>query len=117
MSRRRALAALTLVTLTLSPVATARADVDTDTATDTAGTQSCRITGYTADQGRYVSVTSIPHPVTAQRCRDLGGTVTSNLLDATVTPSAEEIAPTVEPGTDVLDDVAVPQSADILTAP
>lgn len=83
MSRRRALAVITLATLALSPVAAARAD------TAPLDAQSCLITGHTADQGPYITVTSIPHPITAQRCRDLGGTVT-DALDVYAVPPVED---------------------------
>ncbi|QEU94268.1 hypothetical protein [Streptomyces kanamyceticus] len=101
MSRRRALAVLTLATLALSPVAAARAD------TAPLDTQSCRITGHTADQGPYITVTSIPHPITAQRCRDLGGTVTS-AMDVYVVPPTEDTV--VD---DTLTDTSLTQDADL----
>ncbi|MGW2230049.1 hypothetical protein [Streptomyces formicae] len=95
MFRRRALAVLTLATLALSPAAAAQADTVPIDAFDP---QSCRITGHTADQGPYITVMSVPHPITAQRCRDLGGTVTS-ALDVAAVPLDEDVTLTAEPET------------------
>ncbi|ATL27894.1 hypothetical protein [Streptomyces formicae] len=86
MFRRRALAVFTLAALALSPVAAAQADT---VPVDAFDAQSCRITGHTADQGPYITVTSIPHPISAQRCRELGGTVIS-ALDVYAAPLAED---------------------------